>query len=72
MFSACTWFDDPLRQRLKDDCFEKAVLVAVNECLISGVSATKERVKAIVEKVVFQSSKLNAYLKDIGSFACLA
>jgi hypothetical protein len=24
IFSACTWFDDPLRQRLKDDCFEKA------------------------------------------------
>ena len=60
MLSACTWFDDPVRQRLRDNRFEKAVLVAVDECLISGVSATKERVKAIVEKAVFQSSYLNA------------
>ena len=56
MFSACTWFDDPLHQRLKDDCFEKAVLVTVNDSLVSGVSVTKEKVKAIVEKVVFQFS----------------
>ena len=41
IFSSCTWFDGPLRQRLNSDDFKKAVLVAVNECLISGVSATK-------------------------------
>ena len=41
IFSACTWLDDPLRQRLKEYRIEKAVLVAVNECLINGVSATK-------------------------------
>jgi hypothetical protein len=39
--SACTWFGGPLRQRLNSDYFEKAVLVPVNECLISGVSSTK-------------------------------
>ena len=55
IFSACSWFDDPLRQRLKDDHFEKAVLIAVNESLISGVSTTKEKVKGIVETVVLQS-----------------
>ena len=41
IFSACTLFDGPLRQRLTGDYFEKAVLVAINECLTSGVSATK-------------------------------
>ena len=41
IFSARTWFDGPLRHRLNGDYFEKAVLVAVNECLVSGVSATK-------------------------------
>ena len=56
IFSACSWCDDPLRQRLKDDCFEKAILIAVNESLISGVSTTQETVKAIVETVVVQSS----------------
>ena len=55
IFSACSWCDDPLLQRLKDDRFEKAVLIAVNESLISGVSTTKEKVKGIVETVVLQS-----------------
>ena len=38
IFSACTWFNGPLRQRLNGNYFEKAVLVAVNECLISGLA----------------------------------
>ena len=54
IFSACTWFTGPLRQRLKDNRFEKAVFIAVNESLISGVSTTKEKVKGIIETVVLQ------------------
>ena len=38
IFSACTWFDGHVRQRFNGDYFEKAVLVAVNECLISGLA----------------------------------
>ena len=34
IFSACTWFDDPLRQRLKDKHFEMAVLIAVKPMTI--------------------------------------
>ena len=59
IFSACTWFDDPLRQSLTDNRFEKAVLVAVNESLISGVSTTKENAKVMVKTVIYQSNSLN-------------
>ncbi len=51
-FSACTWFDNPLRQSLEDERFEKAVLLAVNECFIEGEVLTDEKAKEIVRKVV--------------------
>lgn len=36
VFSACTWFDSPLRQRLNPKHFEIPVLLAANEVLPSG------------------------------------
>ena len=33
IFSACTWFDDPVRQSLGDQRFEKSILLAVNKDL---------------------------------------
>ena len=37
IFSSCTWFDDPLRQSLGDDKFEKSVLLSVNQVLLDGL-----------------------------------
>ena len=51
-FSTCTFFDDPLRQSLKDARFEMAVLLAVNEELLSGEVTSEDEAKKIVEKVV--------------------
>ena len=51
-FSTCTFFDDPLRQSLKDARFEMAVLLAVNEELLSGEVPSEDEAKKIVEKVV--------------------
>ncbi len=36
IFSRCTWFDDPLRQNLSPDRFEKKVLLSVNSELRHG------------------------------------
>lgn len=36
IFSACTWHDDPLNQRLQADRFEKKVLLGVNKDLRRG------------------------------------
>ena len=36
VFSTCTWFDDPLRQRMKYERYEMAVLLAVNEKLLNN------------------------------------
>ena len=54
IFSACTWFDDPLRQRLRDTRFEMAVLLAVNESLLSCDVPSEEKAKEIVARVVSQ------------------
>lgn len=52
-FSTCTWFDDALRQRLKEGRFEMAVLLAVNNAFLEdGSMPSDEEMKAIVEKVV--------------------
>ena len=52
IFSTCTWFDSHLRQRLADERFEMAVLIAVNDALISGVVPTEDEAKEIVENVI--------------------
>jgi len=51
-FSTCTYFDDPLRQRLKNSRFEMALLLAVNEELLTGKVPSDEEAKEIVKKVV--------------------
>ena len=52
IFSACTWFDDPLRQKLQDKRFEMAVLIAVNDKLLNGVVPSEKSVEEIVESVL--------------------
>ena len=52
IFSACTHFNDPLRQSLKEARFEMAVLLSVNESLLSGTVPTEEEAKEIVKDVV--------------------
>ena len=52
-FSTCTWFDDALRQSLKEGRFEMAVLLAVNNAFLEdGSIPSEEEMKKIVEKVV--------------------
>ena len=52
-FSACTHFDDPLRQSLKVGRFEMAVLLAVNESLLKkNVVADEKEVNEIINSVV--------------------
>ena len=51
-FSICTWFDSPIRQRLKGSRFEMAVLLAVNEGILSCEIPSEDEAKKIVEKVV--------------------
>ena len=52
IFSTCTWFDSHLRQSLADERFEMAVLIAVNDALISGVVPTEDEAKETVENVI--------------------
>ena len=53
IFSACTWFEDPLRQLLKEDDFEMAVLLSVNKALFCvEVPSEDDAEKIIVESVV--------------------
>ena len=52
IFSACTHFDDPLRQSLKEARFDMAVLLSVHESLLSGTVPTEEEEKEIVKDVV--------------------
>ncbi len=52
-FSACTNFDDSLRQRLKEGRFEMAVLLAVNETLLKEAGEVDEgKVKEIINSVM--------------------
>ena len=53
IFSACTWFDDPLRQRLKPAHFVMSVLLAVNEAMLIETVPTDEEAQAIVEVISF-------------------
>ena len=55
--SACTWFDSPLRQSLKDKRFEMAVLLAVNESLLACEVPSDEKAKEMVEKVIANFEK---------------
>ncbi len=48
IFSACTHFDSPLRQSLKIDRFEMAILLAVNECIMKCKIPSDEEAKEIV------------------------
>ena len=59
-FSTCTYFDDPLRQRLKRERFEMAVLLAVNEALLKTEVPSEADAKQIVSKVLatFEKSPL--------------
>ena len=52
IFSACTHFDNPIRQRLKESRFEMAVLLAVNESLLECKIPTNEKAQEMVEKVI--------------------
>ena len=64
-FSICTWFDSPVRQRLKGSRFEMAVLLAVNEGLLSGDSPSEDQAKEIVtiaiQKVVKKCEEETAF-----------
>ena len=51
-FSICTWFDSPICQRLKGSRFEMAVLLAVNEGILSCDIPTEDKAKEIVKRVV--------------------
>ena len=51
-FSVCTWFDSPIRQKLEGSRFEMAVLLAVNEGILSCDVPTEDEAKEIVKKVV--------------------
>ena len=51
-FSVCTWFDSPIRQRLKGSRFEMAVLLAVNEGILSLEIPSEEEAKNIINRVV--------------------
>ena len=51
-FSACTHFDDALRQRLKEGRFEMGVLLAVNESLLNQVDVDEKRFKEIIKEVI--------------------
>ena len=51
IFSACTWFDDPLHQRLRPKRFKMAIFLDVNEILLlSEEIPTEDEVKQVVEK----------------------
>lgn len=52
VFSACTHFDDPLRQRLKEARFEMAVLLSINQSLLSDTVPAEDEAKKIVEDIV--------------------
>ena len=52
IFSACTWFDNPLRQSLKSTRFEMAVLLAVNESLLCNKVPSEDELEEIVRNVV--------------------
>ena len=51
-FSICTWFDSPIRQRLKGSRFEMAVLLAVNESLLSCEVPSEDKAKEIVKNAI--------------------
>lgn len=60
IFSTCTWFDDPLRQSLKDGRFEMAVLLAANDALISKFDTpTEDQAKDIVAKAIQKLSRVS-------------
>ena len=52
IFSACTWFDNPLCQKLQDKQFEMAVLLAVNGGLLGSNLITKKEAQVIVKRVI--------------------
>ena len=51
IFSTCTWFDNPLRQRLNDKRIEMAVIIAFNEYILNEKKPSDERKMEIVEIV---------------------
>ena len=69
-FSTCTYFDDELRSRLKEERFEMAVLIAVNKTMTKIEIPTSNEAKAIVSKavanVVALSSDLESKLDKLG------
>lgn len=52
VFSTCTWFDDPLRQRMKYERYEMSVLLAVNEELLRCKVPSDDETEEIVENVL--------------------
>lgn len=54
IFSCCTYFDNPLRQSLKDGRFEMAVLLAVNQNILRKGKVSEEEVEKIVDNVMKQ------------------
>ena len=52
IFSACTWFDNPLRQRLQNKRFEMSVILVVNESLLKCKVPSDDEAKQIVERVI--------------------
>ena len=51
-FRACTYFDNPSRQRLKSECFKIDVLLAANEALLKTEVPSDADAKEIVSNVL--------------------
>ena len=62
IFSTCTWFDNPLCQRLHNGRFDMAVILDVNEALLTCKIPSEEEAKKIVERVIatFSDSSLES------------
>ena len=58
-FSICTWFDNPIRQRLNGARFEMTVLIAVNEGTFSCEVPSGDKAKKIVEKVITKYKEMS-------------
>ena len=61
IFSLCTWFDNPLRQSLKETRFEMAVLLAVNDAFLCTETPTDAETVEIMKTIVA------TFEKELGS-----
>ena len=48
----CTWFDNPLLQKLQNKRFEMSVILAINESLLKCKVPSNDEAKTIVKRVI--------------------